>query len=273
VNRHVLVTGAGSGIGLSTTVHLVALGFQVSALVPTSAEADAVRRSVAQMGHDVTIVEADLSEPEARDDVVAKLELWALVNNAGYLNAGLVRDVPLADARRQLEAMVLGPIDLAQQALPYMVARGQGRIVNVTSAALRSATPFSGWYEANKAALRALNDALRLELRGTGVDVIDIEPGGYQTAIWDRTRHELGERQRYSRRPKAYARPLEAMDRTEPMMGDPAEVALAIGEVLTVGRPPAHRRVGADAAAARAGADLLPHRLTDWAIARLAPGR
>ena len=102
------------------------------------------------------------------------------------MNAGLALDVPIADARTQLEVMVLAPMDLTRRVLPYMLERGQGRVVNVTSAAVHTSTPFTGWYQACKAALRELTDALRAELEDTGVDLVDIEPGGFRTAIWTR---------------------------------------------------------------------------------------
>lgn len=130
------------------------------------------------------VVEADLSQPEGRRDHLAHLDLWGLVNNAGYMNAGQIRDVPIDDARRQIETMVLAPAELALQVLPGMIGRGQGRIVNVTSSAVHTTTPLTGWYTACKAALRQVNDSLRLEVAPCGVAVVDIEPGGYR--VWDR---------------------------------------------------------------------------------------
>lgn len=131
----------------------------------------------------VATVVVDLADAKARATVANELELYALVNNAGYLNAGLLRNVAMKEARRQLEVMVLAPMDLARQALPCMLLHGDGRIVNVTSSAAHPSTPFSGWYQSSKAALRELNDALRVKLHNIGVDVIDVEPGGYQTGF------------------------------------------------------------------------------------------
>lgn len=272
VRRHVVVTGAGSGIGAATAVHLAELGFEVTALVRDDAERQQLGAAALESGSGgFEVIEGDLADASWRRGLLDGRDVWALVNNAGYMNAGLLRDVPLEDARRQLETMVVAPIDLARQVLPGMMREGQGRIVNVTSSASHAATPLSGWYQACKAALRELTDALRIELRDTGVDVVDIEPGGFRTGIWGAADRELRRLQERSLRPEAYERVLRTMPRAEEKMGDPMDVARAVGEVLTTGQPPAHRRVGPDATPLRLVSDLVPDRLSDWLVARLAP--
>lgn len=215
------------------------------------------------------MIEADLSDPESRRDLAGGLDLWALVNNAGYMNAGQIRDVPIADARRQIEAMVLAPADLARQALPGMVGRGQGRIVNVTSSAVHTSTPLTGWYQACKAALREINDSLRLEVGPAGVAVIDVEPGGYRTGIWGGAAAELRRRRVGSARPDIYDRVLGRLDRARGLMGDPDRVALAIADVLTTGQPPAHVRLGPGAGWLRFLDRVVPDRLWDAVMSRV----
>jgi short-subunit dehydrogenase len=265
--RCVLVTGASSGFGLATALHVADLGFTVTGLVLDEQGADVLGRAAAERGVEVDAITADLSNPQRRAAAIKDLALYALVNNAGYMNAGLIRDVPIPDARTQFEAMVLAPVDLARRVLPYMVERGEGRIVKVTSAAVHTSTPFTGWYQACKAALRELNDALRAELEDTGVDVVDIEPGGFQTGIWDRGEAELRRRQRKSTRADDYQRPLDLIQRTEPAMGDPDTVAEVIGRALTESEPRAHIRVGRDAGPLRLVSELVPERLWDRMVA------
>jgi NAD(P)-dependent dehydrogenase (short-subunit alcohol dehydrogenase family) len=184
------------------------------------------------------------------------------------MNAGLISDVPIPDARTQLEAMVLGPMDLTRRMLPHMLKQGEGRIVNVTSAAVHTSTPFTGWYQACKSALRELTDALRAELQDTGVDVIDIEPGGFQTGIWERGKEELRRRQRNSSRADVYEEPLELIEHTQPRMGDADDVAEVIGRVLTEAHPRAHVRVGPDAGPLRFVSELVPDRVWDRMVSR-----
>ena len=261
--RRVLVTGASSGFGLATVLHLAELGFTVTGLVSDEAGVGTLKEAAGAQSLTVRSIRADLANPQRRAAAVKDLELYALVNNAGYMNAGLLRDVPIADARAQLEVMVLAPMDLARRMLPYMMERGEGRIVNVTSAAVHTPTPVTGWYQAGKAALRELTDALRAELEPTGVDVVELEPGGYRTGIWQRGKSDLRRRQGKSSRPEAYESPLHLIDRSEPKMGDPIEVAHAIGESLTTSRPRSHVRVGRDAGPLRLVSDLLPDRIWD----------
>jgi NAD(P)-dependent dehydrogenase (short-subunit alcohol dehydrogenase family) len=266
--RQVLVTGASSGFGLATVLHLAELGFTASGLVPDAAGESALEAAAADRDLPVAIVRADLADPLRRASAVKDMKLYALVNNAGYMNAGLVRDVPIADARTQFEVMVLAPMDLTRRMLPYMLERGEGRIVNVTSAAVHTSTPFTGWYQACKAALRELTDALRAELESTGVDLVDIEPGGFRTAIWDRGKAELRSRQQESARAEAYESPLDLIRRTEPKMGDPTDVARAIGQALTESHPRSHQRIGRDAGPLRLVSDVIPDRIWDRLVTK-----
>lgn len=263
MRRRVLVTGAGSGFGLATALLLGALGFEVIGLVPDDGESRVLGRAAEERGLAVETVVADLSDPARRAGLVSGLGLWGLVNNAGYMGAGEVRDVAVDDARRQLETMVLAPVDLVRQTLPSMIELRQGRIVNVTSSALHTNTPLTGWYTACKAALRQLNDSLRVELAGCGVDVIDIEPGGYRTGIWDRAAGELQQRRRAASRPDLYDRVLRHLRRAETLMGEPGHVALAVADVLTTGRPPRHKRIGPGAGLLRIADRIVPDRAWD----------
>src|SRR6202000_1010235 len=104
-----------------------------------------------------------------------------LINNAGFGSYGTVEDVPMKDARYQMEVNLFGLARLTQLILPYMRAQHSGKIVNVTSIGGKLATPLGGWYHASKFAVEGLSDSLRLELKQFGIDVIVIEPGGIKT--------------------------------------------------------------------------------------------
>ena len=109
-----------------------------------------------------------------------------LVNNAGYGLEGAVEEVPIDDARMELETNFLGPARLIQLVLPGMRRQGRGRIVNMSSVGGRLTIPGGGYYHASKHALEALSDALRFEVRGFGIDVIVIEPGAVRTRWVDK---------------------------------------------------------------------------------------
>lgn len=189
--RSVLVTGATSGIGLATVLHLPRLGFHTIGSARTTEKAAELDKRAAEAGVEVDVVVLDLSAPDAGEDVVPELGLWALVNNVGYMNVGMLEDVPIDTARRQFEAMVLAPIRLAQLVLPGMRAAGEGRVVNISSVTSRATGPMVGWYQAAKHALSAFTDALRAEVTDFGIDVVSVEPGGHRTNIWRNAETDL----------------------------------------------------------------------------------
>lgn len=264
--RSVLVTGATSGIGLATVLHLSRLGFHTIGSARTDAKAQELARRTVDAGADVDVVVLDLNDLEAGRDIVANLGLWALVNNAGYMNVGAVEDVPVASAREQFEAMVMAPVRLAQLVLPGMRAAGEGRIVNISSITSRTTGPMIGWYQAAKHAVSALTDALRTEVDDFGVDVVVIEPGGHRSGIWRRAELDLLARRETSLYRTAYDRSLSILGALEPRMPPAGQVAEVIGDVLTAGHPRSRYRVGADAAALEILERLVPTSLKDRAL-------
>lgn len=123
--RTVLVTGANSGIGLETAIHLARLGFRVVGTSRSEEKLEYLTKAAHQAGVALEGVVLDVTDPEASHSVVVTLEPWAVVNNAGYLNLGRVVDVAPEDALRQLDAMVVGPMRLARLAVAPMRRRAR----------------------------------------------------------------------------------------------------------------------------------------------------
>ena len=159
---------------------------------------------------EVETVLLDVKDADRCAEVIDDLELFGLVNNAGYSVTGAVEDTPDDEARDLLETMVVAPMRLARLALPGMRGRGEGRIVNISSIYGRFTTPFTGWYQAAKHGLEGVTDALRMEVAGMGVKVVLVEPGGFRTAIFDEVSGDLdrrGEATPYRRGTTACSRP------------------------------------------------------------------
>src|ERR671915_2319963 len=176
----VLVTGASSGIGEATALHLKELGFDAVAAVRKNEDAERLAgRGLRTVKLDVT----DVDSIDAARDELAGGPLAGLVNNAGIAVAAPLEYLPLDQLRDQLEVNLVGQLAVTQRFLPALRA-GRGRIVNVSSIGGRVALPLLGAYHASKFALEAISDTLRRELRSQGVDVIVIEPGGVKTPIW-----------------------------------------------------------------------------------------
>ncbi|WP_246741429.1 oxidoreductase [Bradyrhizobium aeschynomenes] len=104
-----------------------------------------------------------------------------LINSAGYGQMGALEDVPMAEGRRQMEVNLVGVARLTQLCLPHMRVQKFGKIVNISSIGGKIATPLGGWYHASKFALEGYSDALRMEVRPFGIDVIVIEPAGTES--------------------------------------------------------------------------------------------
>ncbi len=268
--RTVLVTGANSGIGLATVVEVARRGFEAVGSVRSAAKARLVRAAAQAAGVSVRTVLLDVSDAAACARVVARLRPFGLVNNAGYPASGAIEDVEDSEAAAALETMVLAPMRLARLALPHMREAGEGRIVNMSSIYGRTTTPLTGWYQASKHALEALSDALRIEVVGSGVKVVLVEPGGFDTGIWDEAEGEIGGRAG-SRFSGAYGRVQRGIRLSRPFMGDPRSVARVVGGALASKRPRPRYLVGLDAQAIAMYDRLLPTELKDR-LARIGLG-
>ncbi|NNG19931.1 SDR family NAD(P)-dependent oxidoreductase [Naumannella sp. ID2617S] len=147
--RHVLVTGATSGIGAEVARLLSAQGFRVSV---AGRRTELVPPGVTPVSLDLTD-EASIHRAHA-EATAESGPVEVLVNAAGLGQFGAIEDVTLAQARRQLEVNVLGQLELIRRCLPGMRAAGRGRVVMVSSLAGEFAAPMCGWYHASKFASR-----------------------------------------------------------------------------------------------------------------------
>lgn len=263
-DRAVLVTGANSGIGLATVLELARRGFHAIGSVRSEAKADAVAKAAAEAGVGVQTVLLDVNDAPQCERVVGDLDLWGLVNNAGYAVTGAVEDVGDDEAHALFETMVFAPMRLIRLALPSMRTRGGGRIVNVSSIAGRTTAPFAGHYTAAKHALEALSDAVRVEVAGDGIRVVLVEPGGFKTGIWEEFERDITKREEQgSRFVTAYRRSLTLQRLIEPIMGNPGQCAKVIASALTSPLPRARYLVGLDAQAMNMASTLTPTFVKD----------
>jgi citronellol/citronellal dehydrogenase len=197
--RRVVVTGASRGIGAATAIRLAADGADVAIVARTLDKHPTMEGSLnetaemlASLGAKVAVIVADLARQSDRErilpEAVAGLggPIDVLINNAAYGSYYPIADYPLDEARRTFEVNVVAPMHLAQAALPTMIERGEGWIVNLSSGSARlfGPPPFPPMvmgstlavYASTKAALNRLTSALAMETSGTGVRVNTIEP-------------------------------------------------------------------------------------------------
>jgi NAD(P)-dependent dehydrogenase (short-subunit alcohol dehydrogenase family) len=175
--RSILITGASSGIGLCAAQSLCHRGYQVIAAVRKREDMsrleqegiEAVQLDLANSASIQTAVDKTLERTQGR--------LYALFNNGAYGQPGAVEDLSREMLREQFEVNLFGPHELTRCIIPIMRTQGYGRIIQTSSVLGLVALKYRGAYNATKFALEGLSDTLRMELAGTGIEVILIEPG------------------------------------------------------------------------------------------------
>ncbi|XP_024978935.1 uncharacterized protein LOC112516144 [Cynara cardunculus var. scolymus] len=127
---------------------------------------------------------SDQSVREVVGNVIDKFgRIDVVVNNAGVQCIGPLAEMPLSSIEQTFNTNVYGSMRLIQAVVPHMASRKKGKIVNVGSVTVMAPGPWSGVYTASKAAIHALTDTLRLELKPLGIDVINVAPGAVRSNI------------------------------------------------------------------------------------------
>jgi NAD(P)-dependent dehydrogenase (short-subunit alcohol dehydrogenase family) len=178
----IVVTGASTGMGAATARELARKGFHVLAGVRREADADTLRSDG---------IEPRILDITVESDVAAIAErvagdprpLRALVNNAGIAVNAPVETLPMAEWRKQFEVNLFGHIAMTQALFPALLA-SSGTVVNISSVGGKVVLPTYGAYAGSKFALEAVSDALRREV--PGIKVVVIEPGAVKTEMAER---------------------------------------------------------------------------------------
>jgi uncharacterized protein len=189
-----VVTGASSGLGVELALEVAStLDFTtivLSARRRERMEALAVRLRERRPELEVRIVVADLSAPDGVDTLFAGLDdllptvgLW--INNAGFGYRGPFLEQTPQELDRMLDVDVRALMHCTRRILPVMVARGSGRVLNVSSVAAFSPIPWFAVYAASKAFVLSFSEAVSRELAGTGVTVTAFCPGPMPTEFFD----------------------------------------------------------------------------------------
>ena len=181
-DRSILVTGASTGIGRAAAETLAARGWRVFA---TARRPEDLAALEAIDGVEAIFLDyrdaASIAACAARVLEATEGRIFALFNNGAYGQPGAVEDLRTEVLRAQFEVNVFGWHDLTRRLIPALRASGRGRIVQCSSVLGIVAMKFRGAYTASKFALEGLTDTLRMELRGSGVEVVTIRPGPIAT--------------------------------------------------------------------------------------------
>ncbi len=183
-----VITGASRGIGAALARDCVACGMHVALLARTVSALDTLAEELGPTAHPFP---CDLTSAAQVAQVAAAITTRfgtapdLLVNNAGLFLLSPIESMAPADFSAVIQTNLVAPFLLARAFIPAMRARAAGTIVTLGSSADRAVFPENGAYAASKHGLRALHEAMRQELRGSGVRTALVSPGPVDTPLWD----------------------------------------------------------------------------------------
>lgn len=183
MQKSILITGCASGIGYDAAHGLAKHGWRVFATCRQEADCERLRAE----GLESFRLDYD-DEDSVREALAECLSrtggtLDALYNNGAYAIPGAVEDLPTDALRAIFNTNLFGYHDLIRRVIPVMRAQGHGRIINCSSVLGLVAARYRGAYNATKFAMEGLTDTLRIEMKGTGIEVILLEPGPITSRI------------------------------------------------------------------------------------------
>ena len=185
-----VVTGANSGIGRATAIHLASQGHDVFGTVRSLDKAGKLQSMAASAGVEINLIELDVADDQSVTNGFQQIlattggVVDVLVNNAGIGGNAVAEECPPSLYLDLMNVNVCGAVRCLQQVLPGMRARGHGAIVNITSIAGRLAALAQSPYVASKFALEGLSEGLAQELAPFGIRVVIVEPGVTKSAIF-----------------------------------------------------------------------------------------
>lgn len=221
-NSRVLITGASRGVGRSIAEVLARRGATVALVARNADELEVLAKEL-----DGTAYPADLGDPAAVDALIERVEVDGpvdvLINNAGIDRVGRFAEASAQEVRNLLQVNLAAPMELCRQAMPRMLARGRGHIVNVSSFGAISTGPGVTLYGASKAGLSHFTAGIRSELRGKPVGTTLVQLGEVKTDMIDHIR-EFGPARRTIERAERWGMTAAALD--------PEPVAEAIADAI-----------------------------------------
>ena len=264
------LTGSSRGLGRKIAEAVLAAGHQ---LVATARQPGSLSDLAERYGDRILPVALDVTDPAAAEAAVAEGvaafgRIDVVVNNAGYANLAAIEDITAEDFREQLDANLLGVVNVTKAALPVLRRQRAGHIIQVSSIGGRLATPGLSAYQAAKWAVGGFSEVLAREVEPLGIRVTVLEPGGMATDWAGSSMQVPPVSEPYQATVGVMAR-LHNGDQAMPALGDPAKVARVVLAVADLPDPPLRLILGSEAyayataaARARAASDQQWHDLT-----------
>lgn len=238
MSKTVFITGASSGIGKAIATYLHEKKYKVYGTSRNPNRVTDVPFKLVKLDVlDTTSIQNAVDyvvENEGRIDV--------LINNAGKGITGPIEDTPVEEMKSNFDTNLFGPIEVMKAVLPYMREVQSGKIINVTSIAGYMGLPFRGVYSASKGALELITEAMSMEVKSFGVQIVNIAPGDFATNIAAGRYHTpVFETSPYKEK---YAENLALMDEHVDSGADPIIMAKAIHTIIESKKTKIHYKVG-----------------------------
>ncbi|PGM96085.1 short-chain dehydrogenase [Bacillus cereus] len=270
-----VITGASSGFGLLTTLELAKKDYLVIATMRNLEKQVVLISQAAKLNlqQNIKVQQLDVTDQSSIHNFQLFLKeinrVDLLINNAGYANGGFVEEIPVEEYRKQFETNLFGAISITQLVLPYMREQKSGKIINISSISGQVGFPGLSPYVSSKYALEGWSESLRLEVKPFGVDVALIEPGSYNTNIWE-VGKQLAENQSDTTSPyKEYMDKIQKhINNGNDTLGNPIDVANKIVEIAEAKRTNLRYPIGKGVKFMIFAKKILPWRLWEFLVLR-----
>lgn len=270
-----IITGSSSGFGLLTTLELAKKDYLVIATMRNLEKQTNLLSQATQLNllHNITVQQLDVTDQNSIHNFQLVLKeinrVDLLINNAGYANGGFVEEIPVEGYRKQFETNLFGAISITQLVLPYMREQQSGKIINISSISGQVGFPGLSPYVSSKHALEGWSESLRLEVKPFGIDVALVEPGSYNTNIWE-VGKQLATNQSDTTSPyKEYMDKIQKhINSGSDTFGNPIDVAKKIVDIAEAKRTTLRYPIGKGVKFMILARKILPWRLWEYLVLR-----
>jgi short-subunit dehydrogenase len=239
MSKVVLITGGSSGIGKAIGEFLFEKGFTVYG---TSRNPEKITNSK------FPLIALDVRNAESITQAIDKVisiskRIDVVINNAGVGITGPIEEIPTQEIKNNFETNFFGPIEVMKAVMPQMREQNSGLIINITSIAGYMGLPYRGVYSASKGALEIISEAISMEVKSFGIDIVNVAPGDFATNIASGRYHAPVIQGSAYEIP--YGNTLKQMDEHVDGGSNPNEMAMAIYQIINDKNPKLHYKVGA----------------------------
>jgi short-subunit dehydrogenase len=238
MSKVIFITGVSSGIGKRCAEYLANLG---NTVYGTSRQPITEKLAYSVLQMDVT---DRRSIQESIQKVIEKdKKIDVLINNAGIGIGGSIEEYSEEEIKKQFDTNFFGSLNMIREVIPVMRKNGEGMIINISSLGGLMGLPFQGIYSASKYAIEGLSEALRMELKNTGIKIVLINPGDFKTNFTDNRMTSVNQNTN-SLYKDQFNKTICVIEHDERNGADPIKIAVKISKIINKKSPKFRYLVG-----------------------------